>query len=223
MMELLPLEALLLEYASGTLGAAESLVVAAHVALNPAARKKVSAFETIGGEALRETSPADLCAACLEKVLQEIEQTPAENRPERAVPSWIKETGVPKALYGLIHALCQEDAPCWSRVSRGVEKMDLPLKELCAARGVLRLMRLTPGEATPRHAHTGREITLVLEGGYTDELGHYRKGDVSIVSGRHTAHSPKADPEGCLCLTLTEAPLHFDDLFARFANIFRMV
>ncbi len=226
MIELLPIEILLLEYAAGSLNSAEALIVATHMALNPAARKKVSTYEAIGGEIIHEAAPAPLCAHCLDSVLEKIEQ-PLKN-PVPAAKAALPDTeapksGIPPELYNLIYAVCQHDNTCWSKMSRGVEKMDLHLKASPPSKTRLRLMRLAPNEATPCHAHIGREITLVLEGGYSDAFGHYKKGDISIISGRQTTHRPLADPEGCLCLTLTEAPLYFDDFLVRLLNIFRMI
>lgn len=223
MMEMLPLELLLLEYAAGSLGASESLVVALHLALNPQSRRKVSAYESVGGGLIEEERPAPLPSSCLEAVLRRID-TPAAQEPiQEGHAREPRLADVPAPFRGMIAACCSGDDGCWSRVAAGVEKMDLRVSGGAASGSALRLMRLGPAQSTPRHAHRGREITLVLEGGYTDEFGHFGRGDIEIILDPARPHTPVADAEGCLCLTLTEAPLRFSDPLARLMNLFRQV
>ena len=44
--------ALLMEYANGCLDEGQSLIIAAHVALSPSARKTVAQYESVGGAML---------------------------------------------------------------------------------------------------------------------------------------------------------------------------
>ena len=54
------------------------------------------------------------------------------------------------------------------------------------------LVRLSPGEAFPRHSHVGEERSLVLQGELVDDAGqHYRAGDL-IVSADGTTHELRA-------------------------------
>ncbi|GDY02288.1 allophanate hydrolase [Planctomycetota bacterium] len=56
---------------------------------------------------------------------------------------------------------------------------------------VVALIAMDPGHGYPRHRHQGAEEVLVLQGGYRDELGEYRKGQ--FVRYEHgTVHSPVA-------------------------------
>ncbi|MBL6081381.1 cupin domain-containing protein [Belnapia sp. T18] len=43
----------------------------------------------------------------------------------------------------------------------------------------LRLLRIKPGTALPRHSHRGTELTLVLKGAFADETGHYGPGGLA--------------------------------------------
>ncbi len=65
----------------------------------------------------------------------------------------------------------------------------------------------TPGARLPSHTHEGSEYTLVLKGGFTDVLGHFRRGDVAIAD-QNVDHSPLADPdEDCFCFVVLDAPI----------------
>ncbi len=52
-----------------------------------------------------------------------------------------------------------------------------------------RLIRLKAGRGVPRHTHGGSELTVVLEGSFSDETGHYARGDLAIADriGRSSA------------------------------------
>ena len=83
-----------------------------------------------------------------------------------------------------------------------------------------RLYRIRPGTAMPQHSHEGREFTLLLAGGFSDETGHYLRGDVAAVDSS-VDHRPVADPgEDCICLAVTDAPLRLTGPLGRFLNPF---
>jgi putative transcriptional regulator len=61
-------------------------------------------------------------------------------------------------------------------------------------------MHVEAGTAIPHHGHTGDEFTIVLDGGYSDASGSYRRGDVQCVGVDHS-HRPLVDGDRpCVCL-----------------------
>ena len=81
-----------------------------------------------------------------------------------------------------------------------------------------RLMRIKGGTTLPRHTHEGRELTLVLSGGFSDSAGHYLPGDLALAD-TSVDHQPIADPgEDCLCLAVTDAPLRLTGAVGRHFN-----
>jgi putative transcriptional regulator len=63
-------------------------------------------------------------------------------------------------------------------------------------------------------------MTLVLAGGFSDESGHFVRGDVAEADPS-VNHQPVADPgEDCLCLAVTDAPLRLTGPFGRLLNPF---
>ncbi|MFK7964600.1 MAG: cupin domain-containing protein [Burkholderiaceae bacterium] len=68
------------------------------------------------------------------------------------------------------------------------------------------LLRYEPGASVPLHEHTGIETILVLEGGQSDERGHYAAGSVVINSegSRHSVTSA----QGCVVLIHWARPVH---------------
>jgi putative transcriptional regulator len=216
-MTLSPLDLLLMNYATGSLSPQESLVVAAHLTLNSEARRRVQRYEAEGGKMMCETEPAAVRAECLSATLSKIEKTSI--KPAPAATPCAPDLHIPAAIYALISGFCAPDTRNWSRVTRGFAKMDLRLCPAPTAKR-LRLMKLEPRSATPPHSHPGRETTVVLEGSFRDHTGQYKKGDIIIITDASFIHQPVAGDQGCVCLTLTEAPLRFQDPFQRFMNAF---
>jgi putative transcriptional regulator len=200
--DVLSLDQLLLGYAAGRLGTAESLVVAALLALNADARRAVEKFEAMGGRVIEEEDPADVCTSCLEEVLRRIAGSGPSPAPVR--PSVCDD--LPEPLRSLISSCAEEiELERWRHARGGARTRRLRAN---TERG-LHVLEMPPGCAVPPHSHAGVEITLVLEGAYSDALGVHRKGDIAIVADERLVHSPTAGPEGCVCLVLTEGPLRF--------------
>jgi putative transcriptional regulator len=211
------LEMLLIDYAAGHLPSHKAFVVATLLAISPEARRKVQRFEAIGGSVIEDQDPADMCGSCLDKVLARIDGEAAAPEPEP----------VPDTIYGLPEHLCrlwtcaQLEHAQWKR-SGDAEHLALRLSACAFQRNTLSLMRLPPGCETYAHTHAGSEIKLVLEGGFTDRFGHYRKGALQIIPDARVPHAAKADGDGCLCLVLTEGLPRFVAEVQRFVvRIFR--
>jgi putative transcriptional regulator len=69
------------------------------------------------------------------------------------------------------------------------------------------LLHIEPGGGVPEHTHKGFELTLLLEGSFSDEHGDYVKGDFIMLDGSHQHHP--FSKEGCLCYTVANDALHF--------------
>jgi len=69
------------------------------------------------------------------------------------------------------------------------------------------LLRFEPGARVPRHAHTGFEHIIVLDGGQTDDRGHYTAG-TALISPPGTDHAIVSE-EGCIVLAIYQAPVSF--------------
>jgi putative transcriptional regulator len=77
------------------------------------------------------------------------------------------------------------------------------------------LLYIPPGQAVPDHSHNGLELTLVLQGSFSDETGRFGVGDLEIAD-QDLEHTPIADAgPPCICLAATDAPLRFNALLPR--------
>lgn len=218
-----PADALLLDYAAGRLTTVESLLMAAHIALNADARRRVAQFEAAAAQMLHDEDECSVSAACLGNIFRAIDARPAPCADDRHDDGFYDALGVPPPVRHLLSFSCQKEAPQWHSMAEGVEVVDLcVMRTGCRRqRHRLRLMRCAPRRAVPAHSHQGREIMLVLAGGFEDHSGHYAAGDMLVIEDPQVSHAPTTEDDGCLCLMLTDAPLRFDALVARIFNIFQ--
>lgn len=206
---------LLLDYASGALSEPMNLVVATHLALAPQARRRVCEFEEIGGAMLDEIEPEPIEGGAVDALLERLDEvdTDAPEAPASRMKP-VGDTALPEPLRSYVGTCLDE----LNWVSRG------PLDEVALLSdqpGVkTRLMRIRPGAAMPSHTHEGFEATLVLQGGFTDSTGHYRRGDIAVADD-DVDHRPVADDdEVCICLAVTEGRLKLTGPVGRWLNPF---
>ncbi len=105
----------------------------------------------------------------------------------------------------------------WRFAGLGIRRLALNVP----SGGHVELMRIEPGRGVVPHAHTGDEVTLVLEGGYGDGHAQYGPGDISLAQGDFT-HAPKADPDGvCYVLAVSYGPPRIGGIFGLIERLSR--
>lgn len=210
-----PSDAMLLAYASGSLGHAHRIVVATH-ALNCAmCRNTIHLTEKLGGLLLDDLAPAALRSDALQLCLAQLE-TPEfvpDARPaaraiiQESLLQGLQAGGVvlPEILRGLLPKKLRWLAP-------GIWHATLFQDN----QGMLHFIRVRPNVALPAHTHGGLELTCVLKGSFHDASGQYLKGDLCETSGEAEErgsgynHRVTADPSGdCVCIIAISGRLRF--------------
>ncbi|WP_394176949.1 ChrR family anti-sigma-E factor [Thalassotalea litorea] len=100
----------------------------------------------------------------------------------------------------------------------GIGKLNRARIELGEGEIHTSLMQIQPGGMIPEHTHKGFELTLLLDGEFSDDMGTYQAGDFIWLDGSHQ-HNPKTE-DGCLCLTVVSDALHFTQGFGKLLNPF---
>lgn len=205
--------ALIQGFAAGTLPEAMNLVIAAHVSLCDSCRAAVEAHETLGGAVLATADAAPMATDALDRALSSIRAAAPEARPIR-LPETDSPLPAPLSAY-----VASFDDVRWRSLGLGVKQAILPTSPEATAR----LLYIPAGTAVPDHSHNGLELTLVLQGAFSDEDGHYARGDIEIADPS-VNHMPVADiSEDCICLAVTDAPLRFNSFLPRLLQpIFRI-
>ncbi|NIZ03847.1 ChrR family anti-sigma-E factor [Thalassospira lucentensis] len=225
-----PTEETLMAYASGSMSQAMELLVATHMTVCPACRKKVAEFEAMGGAVLESATSMDMTDHSLDHVMAMLErETANENLAVEELPitrkvavgESITGSAMPSIPTPLIEMLPEgvtslEDIP-WKTLAPGVKHYQLKSVE---SKGTVRLMKIAPGVSIPDHGHHGHEMTLLIKGSYIDDIGRFRAGDVADLSD-DVDHQPIADTaEECICLIATDAPMKFSGFLPKLLQPF---
>lgn len=200
-----PDDSTLMSYAAGSLPEALSAVVAAHLELCPHCAKELRAMELIGAAIFENLEPSAIspdsrAAFCDSKNLGKSQSSRRSDTPARG---------------GVLATIIGGDLSDvrWKRLGLGIWHFPIPLSPGCE--GDLRLLKVAAGQVMPAHGHGGTELSLLLQGAYSDELGAYRTGDLSDL-GDDVEHSPVSDPdEGCICLIASDRRARFKDFLPR--------
>jgi len=205
-----PQPELLAEYAAGSLSLAQSACITAHLNYCEDCCRAQGQLQHVGA-ALFEAQDAEPVGECvLNRVLARLDEQP---------PLSYARTGSGEGTPALLQRLMKGDFS------------DLPWRKLTDALRIsylktgdpnceFALYRIKAGREIPDHGHHGTEMTLVLEGGFSDDRGTYHPGDF-IVRHADEQHAPRALPdEDCICLAVLDAPLRFTDWKYRWMNPF---
>ncbi|MBD1584046.1 ChrR family anti-sigma-E factor [Pseudoalteromonas sp. S16_S37] len=204
-----PSEQLLSQYSLGELPATLSIAISAHLEFCTCCKSKVEALEATQADTEFEdtTSPFDNDDfADMLSMITEKNDVDAVAPYESEVFSYQdKELSLPRA----IAAIDRSNFVQLGKLSRSRLKLDDG--EMRAS-----LLQIEPNGEIPHHTHTGFELTLLLDGEFADENGHYVPGDFIWLDARH--HHQPTTTQGCLCFTVVNSALHFNKGLSKLLN-----
>lgn len=206
-------EATLVSYAAGSMSQSMALVAACHLSMCPKCRERVQKSEAIGGMLLEGLEPATIDDSSLNQVLAMLddEEFGLEVAQPQSKTNKKPSSDVPAPLADYIGDNLENIE--WKCIVPGVYCHDLPCKS--ERGGVSRLLRIAPGKSMLPHTHDGNELTLVLKGSFSDEMGRFTAGDIADLDSE-IEHQPLVDSdEDCICLISTDAPLKFSTLLGK--------
>ncbi|MEL7213543.1 MAG: ChrR family anti-sigma-E factor [Pseudomonadota bacterium] len=202
---------ILMAYSAGTLPEAFNLVVATHLSLCDECRAAADSFDAIGGTVLDEQEKATISDGALKATLKLISEMPKD--PIKTITT--RKPGIfPAPLQDYVGG--DADDVQWRSVGMGVKQAVLKTSKEAS----VRLLYIPAGAAMPDHSHKGKEMTLVLQGAFSDEDGRFGRGDIEIADQEMHHHPVAEEGEDCICLAATDAPLKFNSLIPRIAQPF---
>lgn len=168
-------------------------MVSAHLALNHANRPFVGALEQMLSHQISEAAPCAI--ASRDQMLQAVFCAQAGRVKSHA------KSILPTVLADYLG--CDDvEALKWRSLMSGVRQAVVEKGKW----GEASMLRVQQGQRMLQHTHRGVEMTLLLAGGFSDEDGHYRRGDL-VIADEHHDHAPIADAdEECFCFVVNEAP-----------------
>lgn len=211
-----PKDLTLAAYAAGQLDEARSVVIAAHLKLCRLCRIAVSDFEVVGGACLEKVEPIAMSDSAMDSFWLRAGRQESAPAPASMVAAndFALDAAHPLARY-LKDGI---DAIEWRQLAPGLSQHVIPADGYRP--GVLRLLKISPGVKIPKHTHGDEELTLILRGSYTDEVGDFHHGDLADLD-EDVLHAPMATgEEHCICLIATNGPLRFKSIVGRIIQPF---
>ena len=209
--------AILLSYAAGALDDAQRLVVDAHLALQPDKQPLIACYEDVGGALLDGCAPCHMSDSALDSVLSRLDDMGEPERPITSIPhKSLSNQVIPPILTR--HMGCEAHELSWRSVWPGMRAAS---HIFAGCTQEADFLKISPGVQTPKHKHAGLELTLILEGAFSDDAGEYARGDL-VVHDTESEHQPVACPEmGCFCVSVSAAPPQFTGILGRVLNLFQ--
>jgi len=177
----------IVEHASGAAPLAVRVLVDSAAEINPVIRLRLDFADQIGAVLMTDDILDDLQSEITAPV-PDIQ----DEMPDTADPLF------PKALHR--YGFTATTRP-WRSKLGGIQGRKV--KRLCEPGVDARLFKIRPGAAIPHHDHYGQELTLVLQGGFSDEKGVYHRGDVCAgqAGEPHTPIGLAGEP--CICFAVS--------------------
>ena len=202
---------LLASYAAGGLDAGAALVVGAHVEACAECRSEISLLNGLGGLMLAKLEPVSLSEGALERALKGLGEDRAPQRAQAPRPRFLNGFEMPKRLQSR-----QIGGRLW--LAPGI--WFAPVQAERETEACTYLVYGAKNKILPRHTHAGRELTVVLKGAYSDDLGHFSVGDFAEADDT-ISHAQIVSADGeCLCLISSDGPMKPEAFSARLVQSF---
>ena len=213
------MESLLAAYASGHLGHGMSVLMASFLTLSPVARRQMETFETLNGIMLDDAETVEMSEDALTSLMTRLDAPDPDeaNYAANGNAESVVETNndLPAPLRAVLDHPIEDQR--WRFAYPGVRQLSLGIGDDDER---VKLLKIKPGKAAPRHTHKGIEATLVLRGAFRDGNRLYERGQLALAD-QHIQHRPRAEgDEDCICLAVNDGALRFTDSFGRVARDF---
>lgn len=203
---------MLTEFTAGTLSLAQSACVSMHLTYCTKCQEISEAQTVMAASLFEELEPVSVSDSQLDIVMSRLEEDAPLTYPKES-------KGEKFSTPAILQRLMQGDFSdlTWKKITSSLRISYLttgdPYYEFA-------LYHIKAGGVIPEHNHRGSEMTLVLEGGFSDSDGTYHAGDF-LFREAGDVHSPAAlADEDCICLAVLDAPLKFTRMRHRWMNPF---
>lgn len=202
----------LTDFATANLPLAEAVCVSAHLEFCGKCRTHVQQLTDVGShmftrlqpEAVSEDSFAALMARVSAGAQQEKApvtvsvQTPHDDVEDAAQ----SHVFLPRAVRRLVSGSL--DKLRWVQLGKALRVAPLQVSDESRDTAIY---DIRAGGRMPEHEHRGEEITVLLQGSFSDADGSYKRGDF-VVRHAGESHQPTATMDkDCLCLVCLERPV----------------
>lgn len=216
-----PSDNILLEFSAGTLDWAVSICVSAHLQFCPNCKNKVMRFNAIGGAVVEKVAPQTVSESSFSSLMARINKASDCSTAKHCTGHAQDHSSLDertRALPNVVQKLIPKDKPLkWKFISSDLHCAQL---ETGQDKYEVSFHKIKRGGKVVEHDHRGLEVTLVLEGSFSDDKGNYVPGDF-IEKAPGDIHRPMAaQDQDCLCLSVVEAPVKVTGFIGKLINPF---
>lgn len=199
------------EFAAGSLPLAQSACVSIHLNFCEQCQRQSRRLQQMGSALFEQLPQVAVDDSLLNAVLARLDEEP----PLSYNTHGVDKHGQPALLQRLM-AGDYADLD-WNRITSTLKISHLRTGDVDHE---FALYHIKAGDSIPQHSHRGTELTLVLEGSFSDEDGVYQPGDFLMRDASHV-HSPTATQAAdCICIGVLDAPIRFTGWNYRLLNPF---
>lgn len=215
---------ILTAFSAGSLPLSQALCISTHLEYCEACRHSLKRLNRLGSELFQTLTPAPASETLRDKIMgrvgedaeavDTISESIGGEKPAAPIrPAEPRNSRVARSLQQFISDDYQSVK--WQRVAKGIFNSEI-CRDVDGAK--VELIKMKAGGSVLSHTHLGDELTVILEGSFSDEDGVYKCGDFVLRDARHE-HKPVATlNQDCICLAVTNAPIQFTGFFSRWLN-----
>lgn len=204
-------------FTAGLCEPAKALMISAHIDMCPQCQMLCRDIQTqLAEDAFKYPVDAETLECQYLSMMEDITDLPVAKSsiveaPTNCIELDGKSFKLPRALGRYV-----KDTGNWSHLVGKLWQAPVNLGDV----GKANFIYMEKGGRVPEHTHKGTEMTLVIDGQYSDGIAHYDCGDFTILNAQHN-HLPHSEADdGCLVFTIVDQPLHFTSGIARLLNPF---
>ncbi|GAB3099122.1 anti-sigma factor [Aestuariicella hydrocarbonica] len=216
-------------FSAGALPLSQALCISAHLQYCQQCRRHLTTLNQVGSQLFSDLPPMEVSDKLKNRILAQLDEpsqtkgleqsgdsVSPDSSQQPADPHKKAAGNLPRCLNTLIPDGLK--ALPWKHLSPSISAAKL-CNDVNGSK--VEVIKIKPGGQVAAHNHTGEEITLVLEGSFSDSAGVYNRGDIIFRNKDDKHHRPIASQDAeCVCLTSVEAPIQFTGFFARLFNPF---
>jgi putative transcriptional regulator len=206
-----PEEALLAAYAAGVLDLGQRVALATHLRGCLRCRGWVRTMESVGGELVEDSPPAEMSTDALARALARLDERNFPMVPPRPA----EMADAPSELPNFVR---RYRFGAWRFVAPRVRMRSIHLPEPSPTR--VFLLKSAPNTRLLEHAHTALEMTCVLKGGFSHDGGHYGPGDFDLGDETVTHDLSVDGGDDCVCLVAMQGDLRWKGFWGLLARPF---
>lgn len=207
---------MLVEYANGSLPWALCIGIKAHLQYCPDCKAQYEQLCALGGVALTDARHETVANDSFARLMARIDASQEISVDSTAVETNHAQKHKLGDLPAIVAKLVPDDFK-WQKTSKTLKTGRLRAGQ---SEYEVAFQKITKGGQVVEHDHRGLEVTVVLQGSFSDENGVYHVGDF-IVKQPGEVHRPTATKnQDCLCLSICEAPVKVTGLLGKLVNPF---